>query len=442
MDQNAPQPPKLGERFLWVVGLGALFVIVYGGANWVTSKRSDVGVIQFEWEAAIPVLPWMIVPYMSIDLFFIASFFVCRSKSELRIHGLRMLLATVLAPICFLLVPMKLAATRPEMGGVPGFLHDLLKLGDQPYNLYPSLHVTYLLLLWPLYHRYTRGVFNAVLHIWFGLVLLSVLFVHQHHFIDMIGGAALAITILYVIPSQSGEITAAFVRRPEVALRYAVGAVLLLVIAHIPNLAVAWRVLAAWIAVALIVMSCAYLFAGPRIYRKSGGRIPFSARVLLAPHMLGLWVTRMYWSRQSPSGFDCVVPELWLGRVLRSDHAARLLQNNIVAVLDMTAEHAECAPLRSVNYRNIQVLDTTLPTIDHLREAVAFIKEHAVRGPVFVHCGLGYTRSAAVAAAYCLSNGHAATVEQAIEVVRKARCGIVLKPELIEVLQAYRSSLT
>src|SRR4051812_47978909 len=55
------------------IGLSALFLVVYGGCNWITSQRHDVGTFYFEWERAIPFVPFLILPYMSIDLFFVAA---------------------------------------------------------------------------------------------------------------------------------------------------------------------------------------------------------------------------------------------------------------------------------------------------------------------------------------------------------------------------------
>ncbi|MEP6686074.1 MAG: hypothetical protein ABJB22_04785, partial [Verrucomicrobiota bacterium] len=43
-------------------GLSGLFLVVYGGCNWITSQRSDVGLLSFEWERHIPFVPLLIVP--------------------------------------------------------------------------------------------------------------------------------------------------------------------------------------------------------------------------------------------------------------------------------------------------------------------------------------------------------------------------------------------
>ena len=61
------------RAFLASVGLSILFLIVYGGCNWITARRSDVGVFYFQWERTIPFVPLLILPYMSIDIFFIAA---------------------------------------------------------------------------------------------------------------------------------------------------------------------------------------------------------------------------------------------------------------------------------------------------------------------------------------------------------------------------------
>src|SRR6266853_5467510 len=58
------------KALLASVGLSILFLIVYGGCNWITSQRANVGTFYFEWERRIPFVPFFILPYMSIDLFF------------------------------------------------------------------------------------------------------------------------------------------------------------------------------------------------------------------------------------------------------------------------------------------------------------------------------------------------------------------------------------
>ena len=76
----------------------------------------------------------------------------------------------------------------------------------------------------------------------------------------------------------------------------------------------------------------------------------------------------------------------------------------------------------------------TTPTQDQLREAVAFIAKEAARGVVYLHCKIGYSRSAAVAGAYLLASQKVATVEQAVAQLRKARPTIVIRSEVMDAL--------
>jgi len=81
--------------------LSVLFLVVYSGCNWITGQRSHVGSFYFQWEHAIPFVPLMILPYMSIDLFFIAAPFLCRTEEELRIFSRRVVAAILIAGLCF-----------------------------------------------------------------------------------------------------------------------------------------------------------------------------------------------------------------------------------------------------------------------------------------------------------------------------------------------------
>jgi hypothetical protein len=119
--------------------LSLLFLVVYGGINRLTSLRPDVGTCFGEWERIIPFVPVMIVPYMSIDLFFIAAPFVCRDDRQRSVLSRRIIAAILIAGACFLLFPMRFAFERPHVDGPLGVIFNNFRLLDQPYNLFPSL---------------------------------------------------------------------------------------------------------------------------------------------------------------------------------------------------------------------------------------------------------------------------------------------------------------
>jgi membrane-associated phospholipid phosphatase len=183
------------------VGLSLCFIVVYGACNYLTAHRTDVGMWHFEWEKYIPLLTWFIVPYMSIDLFFAAAPFLCKSREELAIHAKRIVFAILIAGGIFLIMPLKLVITRPEPTDWTGPIFQFLHSFDEPHNLFPSLHITLRAILADLYARRTKGGWRVAMHVWFSLIGFSTILVGQHHVPDVLGGFVLAAFCLYLFPT-------------------------------------------------------------------------------------------------------------------------------------------------------------------------------------------------------------------------------------------------
>ena len=199
MNPPSGRPWLAAALSLAFLGLG--FFVVYGWCNAFTAHRHDVGTFFFGWERHIPFVPSMIVPYMSIDLFFAGSFFLCRTRAELRVHAWRIALAIALSAAGFLLFPLRYGWPRPAVTGWLGNLFAPLNALDQPYNLCPSLHISLRALLWRVYGRHTRR-FPPVYYAcagWFGLIGVSTLLVYQHHVIDLLGGYVVALVCRAVV---------------------------------------------------------------------------------------------------------------------------------------------------------------------------------------------------------------------------------------------------
>src|SRR5436190_1229241 len=184
---------KRSKPLVASAGLSVLFLIVYGGCNWITARRANVGTFYFEWERKIPFVPLFILPYMSIDVFFVAAPFLCRTDRELSIFAKRITAAIIVAGICFLLFPLRFAFPRPHAGGFPGAIFDWFRGMDAPYNLLPSLHAALMLILADVYFRNTGGVSRITIMLWFALIALSPILTYQHHLIDIAGGFVLAV---------------------------------------------------------------------------------------------------------------------------------------------------------------------------------------------------------------------------------------------------------
>ncbi len=181
-------------------------MVVYGGCSWITAHRSDVGTWYYEWERYIPFVPLLIIPYMSIDLFFVGGPFLCQSRNELRVLAQRITFAILAAGACFLLIPLRLSGARPQPNDWTAAIFKFLRIFDQPYNLFPSLHITFRTILADLYARHTKGLIRLASHAWFILIGFSTLLTGQHHFVDIIGGFALAAICFYLFRNKNEPI--------------------------------------------------------------------------------------------------------------------------------------------------------------------------------------------------------------------------------------------
>ena len=403
--------------------LSVLFLAVYGGCNWIASRRADVGTWYFAWEQDIPFVSWMIVPYLSIDAFFVLAPFLCRNREELRLYTKRIAAAIVLAGMCFLLVPLRFAFERPPVDGWSGALTTAFTSLDRPFNLFPSLHVTLAVLLAEIYRRHTKGVARAAVTTWFVLVVISTVFVYQHHVVDVGGGLVLSALVFYGLRAAHarGSQSASF----RMAFYYLAAAAASGIAAR---LTWPWGVLLLWPALSLALVGVAYVSAGPAVFDKSNGALGRSARWVLGPCLAGHWLSYAYYRRQCRP-FDELAPGVWIGGRLSAREAAIAMGRGVTSVLDLAAELDEVKAFRRLRYRSLPVLDLTAPTLEQLDEAVRFIRAESRRGIVYVHCKIGYSRTAAVAAAYLLATRRVRTTGEALAWLRRVRPSIVVRPE-------------
>jgi protein-tyrosine phosphatase len=422
---------KRSKALVVSAGLSVLFLIVYGGCNWVTAHRANVGTLYFEWERKIPFVPLFILPYMSIDLFFIVAPFLCRTDRELSILAKRITAAIIVAGICFLLFPLRFAFPRPHADGWLGALFDWFRGMDAPYNLLPSLHAALALILLDIYFHQLRGFIRVATMIWFVLIALSPVLTYQHHLIDIAGGFVLAGYCFYFFRDSTHA--QPFVVNRRIGSYYAAGAAVVLIMGAIfwP-----WGVLLLWPAIALGIVAIAYVRAGPIVFHKTEGKLPWSTRFVLAPCLLGQYLSLLYYRSQCRS-WDKVTPQIWIGGKLGCRSANKALCSGVVSVLDLSAEFSEAKPFRKINYRNLPVLDLTAPTQAQLVEMSEFIGNHCRNGIVYVHCKIGYSRSAAAVAAYLIMSGKVKTAEAAFAMIRRVRPSAVIRPEVISALSEF-----
>ena len=408
-------------KIILLAGLSIFFFTSYNLTNWYTANLSDVGSLFFSWESLIPLWPWTIVPYWSIDLMYGLAILLASSKQSLKILCLRLFSAQIICIACFLIFPLKFSFERPNLGGFLGLWFDVLMGFDKPFNQAPSLHITLLVILWQFYNCYFQSKFNQLLlHVWCFLIALSVLTTWQHHFFDVPTGLWAGCFCIWLWP-ENGMTP---LKSKSYAKQYTWSGIYFLLFLLSLSLAIyiggigLWLL---WLAGAFVLVSANYLLFGATGFQKqANGHFPFAITILYLPYFAIMWLNSRLWTLKNKPA-DFIMDNVYLGRIASHN---TLQTKRIVSIVDFCAE----LPIGQFNgyYSLIPVLDMTPLSIKQCQLAAETIDQFQKQGSVLVCCALGYSRSATAVIAWLLLTKRAANVEDAITKVKTARCSVVI----------------
>jgi len=132
-----------------------------------------------------------------------------------------------------------------------------------------------------------------------------------------------------------------------------------------------------------------------------------------------------------------ITPQLHVGGQYRRRGWRRLSGRGITAVVNMRVEFDDAAAgIAPARYLHLPTADDTPPTLEQLRAGVAFMAEEIARGGgVYVHCGAGVGRAAAMAAAYLVNTG--LTPDQAWACIQEVRPFIRPKPTQVAQVERF-----
>jgi membrane-associated phospholipid phosphatase len=179
----------------------AWFTVVYGGADYLTGRRSLRVPVHLAWELRIPLVPAMTAVYMSIYLLFLAAPFCLRTRRQFRAAVGTLACITLCGGIGFLLFPAELAFPPPPaaaLGAWAGLYHFADEL-NLTYNLVPSLHVALSVACVAFLAQQAPAAGKAALWSWAVLIAASTVLIHQHHLLDVATGWLLAIVCVRLV---------------------------------------------------------------------------------------------------------------------------------------------------------------------------------------------------------------------------------------------------
>lgn len=135
--------------------------------------------------------------------------------------------------------------------------------------------------------------------------------------------------------------------------------------------------------------------------------------------------------------YSAITPEIYVGPQFGRRGKAALEQAGINACVNLRVEYDDAEHgLALPRYLHLPTIDDDPPTVAHLDEGAAFIREAVAAGDrVYIHCAGGVGRAPTMAAAYFIREGK--TLDEALALIRHARPFIDIRPAQMERLRQY-----
>ena len=184
----------------WGLITGIFSTVVYFGSNEIASKNTHFYRLYFEFEKDIPMVPWMVYIYQSFALLILITYFSIKSPQKIKAYSVSFMSSCGIAAVFFILFPAELGFSRTENIEGYEFMFHAIHAIDKPHNLAPSLHIAYSALgAYVLSSEIQSKFLKGMIWIWFLLICSSIVFVHQHHLVDIFSGMLLSYLVIDVI---------------------------------------------------------------------------------------------------------------------------------------------------------------------------------------------------------------------------------------------------
>ena len=171
-----------------------LFFPVYTAGGWVASRSDRVLALYLDSELTIRYVPSMVWAYISLYPMFLLPLFHL-NVAELSRLSRQSVLVIVIAGIAFITIPAKIGFPTLPSGDENDVLNRLIHAIDTPYNLVPSLHVSFTWLILLACAKHSSSALKWIYAFWIALVSASTILIHQHHLLDVVTGALLALGV-------------------------------------------------------------------------------------------------------------------------------------------------------------------------------------------------------------------------------------------------------
>jgi hypothetical protein len=188
-----------------------LFSSVYGSTSLLTGLRGARPAPYFHFELYVPFIPSMSTVYLTVPLVLLLTPFVLRTWRDITPFFLTLTAETLVAGLCFLLLPFAQAYPPRLASGFWGGLFHFADVLNLEYNEVPSIHVAFAVTAALVFGRRCGLIGRLLFGVWAIGVTLSTLLIHEHHLLDVGSGillAGLAIVTVHRLASRAAVLDA------------------------------------------------------------------------------------------------------------------------------------------------------------------------------------------------------------------------------------------
>lgn len=134
-----------------------------------------------------------------------------------------------------------------------------------------------------------------------------------------------------------------------------------------------------------------------------------------------------------------ITDSIFVGGDFRASRVKTFVKWGVSGVVNMrsrTPKYKAALEKQSIDFIHLPVVDNAAPTLDQLRQGVAFISQHVnLGGKCYIHCRMGEGRGPTMGTAYLVSEGF--TVDDAIDAILLKRPFLKITPSQIARLREF-----
>lgn len=182
-----------------------IFFSVYGGASLLAHLRNPRPDFHFSWELKLPFFPSLSIIYLSVPLLLLLTPFILRTWRSFTPFFITLTVETLVAGVFFLVIPTTQAYPERVASGMFAGVFRFADRMNLEYNEFPSLHIAFALTAAIVFGRRCGWFGRTLFYLWAAGVAVSTLLLHEHHLLDIAGGAALGLATVATVHRRASE---------------------------------------------------------------------------------------------------------------------------------------------------------------------------------------------------------------------------------------------